>query len=287
MTSCFEGAIVLQARFVVLDGESSLAAVIDGGKICTLSYSAEEKKFVQTFSFQMSEAEIKKYGMITSLCTNGRDRLFLATILGYCMVVDVTRSAVSGNLSISQTLVAHRNTAVMDICCDHEYLLMVDETGEIDAWKISSSGAGGSGDMYSNTLRYVENRQHGMFPAAATCAVCAQALIVVGYASGHIRIFSTKGMVLLAEVAAHTRMITALTLLPGAGRIAAAAEDGHVSVWSLPDSADPKVRLVQCSFVDQCLLMGIQYFSVKDDGNKDSFRLAVVAYDTRYLYLLK
>ena len=99
--------------------------------------------------------------------------------------------------------------------------------------------------------------------------------IVVGYISGHIRIFSAQMGQILFEIAAHGRCVTGLSAHPSKAEVSSCGEDQCLNVWSLPsaraDASVSSVELVYHDLVENALLTGMQWA----DG-----RLYASAYDS-------
>ena len=73
------------------------------------------------------------------------------------------------------------------------------------------------------------------FPGAGypCSSVCVQGdMVIGGFTTGHVRLFSRSAKALVVEVAAHARAINAVASDLGArGTFASAGEDGMVDVW--------------------------------------------------------
>ena len=60
-------------------------------------------------------------------------------------------------------------------------------------------------------------------------------MVVAGYTTGHIRIFSRKRDMLAVEVAGHCRPVSALAMHPSQDQFVSVGEDTYINVWTLPD----------------------------------------------------
>lgn len=61
-------------------------------------------------------------------------------------------------------------------------------------------------------------------------------MIIAAYGSGHIRLFSmptSSDPLLLVEVAAHARWITAIDVATNEGTVLSVSEDSFVKVWDI------------------------------------------------------
>lgn len=87
---------------------------------------------------------------------------------------------------------------------------------------------------------------------AATGVPCTAAAFVAGlsrgahvaaaYASGHVRVLALATNSVVAEIAAHSRAVTALACAPRRALVLSAAEDAWVRAWALAPlaGADPR-----------------------------------------------
>jgi hypothetical protein len=164
----------------------------------------------------------------------------------------------NGNMNSSARLSGASHTAPITLLDTHEnFLVSGDESGAIYLWTNGAAPAqvfAGAG-----------------FPV--TGLRIAHSKIFAAFASGHLRRFDLASKALEAEVAAHTRSISAMDVCLATPQVALASEDAHVSVWDM--KADPVNR---AHFdVSQTLLTGVQYV-----GPQQS-HVAVTAYDSRTL----
>lgn len=68
-------------------------------------------------------------------------------------------------------------------------------------------------------------------------------MVIAAYGSGHIRMFLVREPILLCEVAAHARWITALDVAPESRLALTVAEDSFVRVWQIEKNADEVVSI--------------------------------------------
>lgn len=115
----------------------------------------------------------------------------------------------------------------------------------------------------------------------STTLCCQGDNIVVGYLSGHIRVFSAKMGYTLFEITGHGRCVTGLSAHPNKEEFSSCGEDQCINVWSLPGSSAKEaagaaeassVELVHHEMVANDLLTGTEW---SGDG-----RLYAVAYDS-------
>lgn len=98
--------------------------------------------------------------------------------------------------------------------------------------------------------------QHNIFEfrSACTSIKLLEDVVIAAYGSGHIRMFLVREPILLCEVAAHARWITALDVAPESRLALTVAEDSFVRVWQIEKNADEVVSI---------------------DGNKYRFRAVI------------
>jgi WD40 repeat protein len=111
----------------------------------------------------------------------------------------------------------------------------------------------------------------------ATCMTfMAENWLVAGYLTGCLRLFSPENFHLHAEVAAHTRAITALDAHNEFA--VSVGEDTFMNVWEISSSkpgAGPRVKLVSSQAVPNDMLTGVAFASTNS--------LFTAAYDSAHL----
>jgi len=107
-------------------------------------------------------------------------------------------------------------------------------------------------------------------PSSSVDSSQGHALLLAGYASGHIRGFRVDIRELAFEITAHSRAVTALTL--SAWELASCSQDQYLHVWALPDfqSASSRVGLLYSVLLENQMCTGCCFL-----GD----RLCVAAYD--------
>ncbi|KAF2345858.1 WD40-repeat-containing domain, partial [Trinorchestia longiramus] len=81
------------------------------------------------------------------------------------------------------------------------------------------------------------------YGSAVSCLACVGDLLLGGYLSGHLRVFSLSTRSVLAEICAHGRAVTGLDAVEGVGerellRGVSVGEDTFVRVWGLHKEDD-------------------------------------------------
>ncbi|XP_021913150.1 WD repeat-containing protein 54-like isoform X3 [Zootermopsis nevadensis] len=98
-------------------------------------------------------------------------------------------------------------------------VVTADDSGELSLWRLERE------------LHLVS-----MFPTfryPCTSLKIWEGFILCAFGSGHIRVFGTKTLSLVCEVAAHARWITAADLAPDTGYFLSVSEDSFVKVWQI------------------------------------------------------
>ncbi|XP_064457014.1 WD repeat-containing protein 54-like [Ornithodoros turicata] len=106
-------------------------------------------------------------------------------------------------------------------------------------------------------------------------------LVLAGYASGHLRIFSSESCQIVTEVTAHARWISAVDIAPDTGLALTASEDSFLRVWKLEREGDSTVQLKYTATVSCSQLMGAAFLS------SDGKTFAVTAYDSSEVFCFK
>lgn len=100
--------------------------------------------------------------------------------------------------------------------------------------------------------------------------------LVCGYLTGGMRIYKKDSFQLHAEVAAHTRAITAIDVFEN--HVVSVSEDTFLNVWELSSSkASGHVRLVSSHCVPNDLFTGVAFAGTKS--------ILTATYDTSHLKL--
>lgn len=118
------------------------------------------------------------------------------------------------------------------------------------------------------------------FPVAAL-AFMPDKQLVRGDITGKLRVYNPQSFHVVAEVAAHSRAITALTTRDQI--VASVSENTFINVWELSEegskAATTRVKLVSSQHVPNDLLVGVAFAS---GSGRNMF---TIAYDTSHLKL--
>lgn len=114
------------------------------------------------------------------------------------------------------------SSTIYDDTTPKEILVSGDESSHINIWQLTN-----------DSLRLVKVIEpYGEFPIT-TLSIwnkIAKGLIIAGYGSGHIRLFSIPVGAIVAEVTAHAGWITGMDLAVVSGLLVTSSEDGFVRV---------------------------------------------------------
>ncbi|RLN51730.1 hypothetical protein BBJ29_006881 [Phytophthora kernoviae] len=190
------------------------------------------------------------------------------TSLGKLLVLEKEEEAKSGEGSSS-----------FDVCkvlSEHEAAICCVESS-LDGTLLASSDNSGAilirnpGEGFEVVHRIVIDE----YPA--TCMTfMAENWLVVGFLTGCLRLFSPEDFHLHAEVAAHTRAITALDAHNE--YVASVSEDTFLNIWEISSNkpgSGPRVKLASSQAVPNDLLTGVAFVSTNS--------LFTATYDTAHL----
>ena len=167
----------------------------------------------------------------------------------------------------------------------HEFELVKTLTGHKDAVCAIDSASDGalvasSDDSGTILVRNVTNdfdivhRLTGDGYPATSLRFCHNDWLVTAYLTGKIRIFRRNSFTIHAEIAAHSRAITALDAFDSC--FASVGEDTFLNVWEISKTGG-RVKLVSSQRIANDLLSGVAFAGAK--------HLVTAAYDTSNLKL--
>lgn len=146
-----------------------------------------------------------------------------------------------------------------------EILVSGDEMGFINVWQLVNDGL--------KLLKVIE--PYGDFPVTVLSVwnKVAKGVVIAGYGSGHIRIFSIPSGAIVAEATAHAGWITGMDLASVSGLLITSSEDGFIRVWQMSQ----KGHIIGHRYsqaIPNCLMNGVKFM----DNKGASF--AVTSYDS-------
>jgi len=252
---------VSQAKYCNIGGVDSLVVVTLGGLVHM--YDETGQKLQNTHKLQRSQVALSaKDSHLRGIAHDGKAQLFVGAGSGEIIVFGAKR------LNLLSKLTGH-SEPICDIDVEAKGNMMVsgDEKGTIILWERNSQG---------------EFQQSCEFKGQGEPCLCIRihgGQCIAAYSTGHIRIFDVNARTLNVEIAAHTRAITAMDLLPTANQFVVASEDTFLSSWSLPTAEDSKVGLKLSTTVNSSLLTGVAYCNGRAN-------IAISSYDSRFISAL-
>ncbi|KAL1424711.1 hypothetical protein MTO96_019857 [Rhipicephalus appendiculatus] len=190
---------------------NNLTTCTEGGKI-NLAFVGKTEV---TTLFQDLDATEETFTRGIGTC--GPSLLCIGTNAGTILVHLVSRDL---TVTFCQRATEHAPHAVADIHSHGEIMASADDGGGICLWR---------GKTALSLLRKLP-------PVGSSPCVSVRVwhdLVLAGYGSGELRVFSTRSFQLMAEATAHARWITAIDVAPDTGLALSVAEDSYVRVWQL------------------------------------------------------
>lgn len=202
---------------------------------------------------------------ITTAVVDGSPLLYVGTSLGDTLVLS-ERGALVGTLAGAGVAICEL-TSPLDLRLAEQdraapTVLSADEAGTINVW--------------SPTTQTLVGALYAGEGVPCTCVRLFDDTVVACFADGMIRTFSLAARTLTVQIAAHTRAISGLAVVPRDKLFATVSYDCRICVWAL--GAD-KVVLANAIDVPNSLLQGA---SPCADGE-----VAVVAYDSHRLRMFR
>jgi len=193
--------------------------------------------------------------MDNTICVGNHD--------GEILVFDVP--ARRTNITVAETLRGH-HVPVCALEADGDRMLSGDDMGNLVLWQ--------AGENFQPLI----NIQGDGWPSSSLCLW--KDVIVAGYGTGHLRIYSTASSNLTAEVSAHARQITAIDVSEK-GLLISGSEDTFVRGWQLIAGVVPKISHVFNECVTDIQIQGVKFTTPEANS------FAVSGYDSNELYTYK
>ena len=151
-----------------------------------------------------------------------------------------------------------------------EILVSGDVMSHINIWQMT--------DTALRLVKVIE--PYGEFPVTVLTIwnKIPKGVIIAGYGSGHIRLFSIPRGAIVAEATAHAGWITGMDLANLSGLLITSSEDGFVRVWQMAQKGHIISHRFSASIPD-CLLNGVKFL------NNRGSRFAVTMYDSNKIQL--
>ncbi|GFO36909.1 WD repeat-containing protein 54 [Plakobranchus ocellatus] len=177
---------------------------------------------------------------------------------GAILVFDIPSKGTSVNLL--DTLQKH-SASICDLASEGDTLVSADELGSIIVWKLGGS-----------SLSVVVNIRGSGWPCNSVALW--NDVIVGGFASGHLRVFSATSGAIGAEVTAHARTINAVDIAKDSGVVLSVSDDTYLRIWQLKAMNVPQIEYRHGECLADLQLVGGQFV----DGQGKA--LCVTGYDS-------
>uniref|UniRef100_T1IZ78 WD repeat-containing protein 54 beta-propeller domain-containing protein n=1 Tax=Strigamia maritima TaxID=126957 RepID=T1IZ78_STRMM len=157
---------------------------------------------------------------------------------------------------------------ITHMCSWNSYLVSADDSGCICIWRNDD-----------NATKKLHSFDAFGFPCTSIAAW--HELIVAGFSSGHLRVFSLQTLMLCTEVVGHARCITSVDVA-ASGLTLSASEDSFVRVWQLINEVKQKSIQFRCTIlVPDYQLFGACFL------NNSGTKIGVTAYDSEEVFCYK
>jgi WD40 repeat protein len=249
-----EKGTISQARFCKFSFGDALVIVSQTGSVCVFDESGQK-----LLASHKLANKTPKENHLRGIASDGKGALYIGCGTSEVLVFDVTAK----KMALSKKFEGHVEP-VADIAFSGGNVVSGDEHGNVIIW-----------DGNGSKLAEFAGKGHPV-----TSVVAGHGYAVAGYSTGHIRMFDLAKKTLHVEVAAHTRMVSALCIHPTKPIVGTSSEDTFVSIWSLPSGATAGVANVLQISPAPFLITGVQFI-----GNNSSL-LASTAYDSRYVSMV-
>ncbi|XP_024083596.1 WD repeat-containing protein 54-like [Cimex lectularius] len=157
-----------------------------------------------------------------------------------------------GNLIFIDRKQMH-NSPIADLACCKELLASCDDAGSIVLSSITPE----------EMIQWANIASYG---SACTSIQIWRNILITGYGSGHIRLFSInenrREVTLSAEVCAHAKWITAIDVAPESGFVLSVSEDSFAKIWQIVKQDNISVVHKFSSQVKDCMLVGGKFLTL-------------------------
>lgn len=176
------------------------------------------------------------------ICAAGDKYICVGTSEGKIMVFDIPSRGTA--VKLQETLSSHK-VAICELEAEGPRMVSADEEGNIILWQ--------SGGHFTEIIK-INGKG---FPCSSVYLY--KGLIIGGFATGHIRLFSASTGALLVEACAHARWINALDLCVDTGMLLSASEDTFVRVWKISADGSPTMEMVFQQAIPDVQLCGAKF----------------------------
>jgi len=250
-----------QIRYLKLAMGEVLVAITLGGLVHI--YEENGQKLLHFHKLQKSQVALSAHDAhLKGIAADNNANVFIGSGSGEILVFNITAK----KMALTKKLEGHQH-AVQDLNATDGHMVSGDEFGSVVFWSYKED----------DFKKLHEIKGDGN---PVTTIAIGHGYAVVGFSTGHIRIYSLDKHQLKVEITAHTRTINTIDMHPTQPMFATVSEDTFLSVWSLPTPKSSQVRKLHLQSVSSGLLTGVR-FNVRDPN-----QLLVTCYDSRFLMYL-
>lgn len=263
-TSTDKPVNVLQAS-LVLPNARTLPLLVVGTTSGAQIFDMRTQKLLEQQNIETGLNEMDESCMWSSFCrgiTCNDNTILVGTSTGH-----IIQFYCSGETSITtrRCLKEHSaSIADMATCRYDEITCSGDTSGTINVW--------------SKNVKAVQLRIATQHPITAIGVLRKQ--VIVGTLRGRVLFYSISGGELMAEVFAHARAVTCISVAPESAYVLTGSEDGRFIVYKL-HTRKPQAYQVEYRFSDElpnCAIMGAQF------TNGRGSNIAVTCFDRNSIY---
>lgn len=235
---------VLQAKWCELPERSVLVITSVKG-----AQMFETDGSIMIFWQALGESEEGVYSHFArGISAVGDKYICVGTSEGKIMVFDIPSRGTA--VKLQETLSSHKG-AICELESQDQRMVSADEEGNIILWQ--------SGGHFTEIMK-INGKG---FPCSSVCFF--EDLIIGGYATGHIRVFSNSTGALLIEACAHARWINAMDVCVSNGLLLSASEDTFARVWKITVGNNPSMEMVFQHAIPDVQLCGAKFVDFTGD----------------------
>lgn len=191
-------------------------------------------------------------------------KIFVGTSAGGIIVVNSRSSP----MSVGDRFAAHES-AVSSLEASGGVLVSGSDSGEVAVWDTASL-----------------SKLHTLRGAGHPCSSLAlkPGYFVAGFTNGHVTVADASSGVVVADISAHARAVTAVDAHPCEDTFATVGEDAILNVWQVPDhsAGSASVTLLSSVPLDDQVLTGVQFCK----GTR-GFPLIATSYDNNVIPVIQ
>ncbi|XP_050396468.1 WD repeat-containing protein 54 [Patella vulgata] len=171
----------------------------------------------------------------------GDNLICVGTEDGHILIFNIPPK--STNINHLDTLKGAYSSSICDLASEKNILVSSDDQGNIVVWKF---------------LGQQFQQSHKIAGSGVPCTSVRlwKGIIVGGYGSGHIRVYSASSGKIGAEVTAHARMINGIDIATQSGLVLSVSDDSFFRVWQLQEGNLPQISYKCHEMVTDLQLVG-------------------------------